>query len=102
MLEVMLRNGNVNVNQTEKYGINAFWIAAFYGQKDAVRMLNNTLIDKFSANSKGSNALHIAVKRNHLTTVQAIIETGYPLDNTKDNGLTALAIAAYNNNLEII
>lgn len=31
MINLILQNGQVDVNKRDKYGVNAFWIAAFYG-----------------------------------------------------------------------
>ena len=27
----MLKNEDIDINKTDRYGVNAFWIAAFYG-----------------------------------------------------------------------
>lgn len=31
MVSIMLQNSKLEVNKTDGYGVNAFWIAAFYG-----------------------------------------------------------------------
>ena len=41
----------------------------------------------------------MAVKKNNLDVVQALIDIRYPLDYTKNNGVTAIGIAAYVGNL---
>jgi ankyrin repeat protein len=47
-------------------------------------------------NDIGSNALHIAVKRRNLEAVKELIALGFPLDDLKSNGVTALGIAVHN------
>lgn len=59
-------------------------------------------IDMISRNQNGSNALHIAVKKENIKVVQALIDIKYPLDYTKNNGVTAIGIAAYRGNLKIL
>jgi ankyrin repeat protein len=67
-----------------------------------MQILNMHMIDLTSMNEIGSNALHIAVKKNSVGIVKELISMSFPLDNTKANGVTALGIAAYKGNLEII
>ena len=31
MINLMLQNQRLDINKTDKFGVNAFWIAAFYG-----------------------------------------------------------------------
>lgn len=38
----------------------------------------------------GSNALHVAIERKHPDIVRMLIESGFPLENTKKDGVTAL------------
>ena len=56
-------------------------------------------IDLMCKNQNGSNALHIAVKKENIPIVQALLDIHYPLDYTKNNGITALGIAAHKGNL---
>ena len=39
MVEMMVKNKNIDLNMRDKYGINAFWIAAFYGYVEIVKLL---------------------------------------------------------------
>ena len=77
---MMLSNKNVNINKTDKYGINAFWIAAFYGNIEVMKSLVDRGADIFARNHNGSNALHIAVKKNNFSIVQALVNIKYPLN----------------------
>jgi ankyrin repeat protein len=70
----------VNINKTDKYGINAFWIAAFYGNIEVMKSLVDRGADIFARNHNGSNALHIAVKKNNFSIVQALVNIKYPLN----------------------
>jgi ankyrin repeat protein len=77
---MMLSNKTVNINKTDKYGINAFWIAAFYGNIEVMKSLVDRGADIFARNHNGSNALHIAVKKNNFSIVQALVNIKYPLN----------------------
>ena len=70
----------MNINKTDKYGINAFWIAAFYGNIEVMKSLVDRGADIFARNHNGSNALHIAVKKNNFSIVQALVNIKYPLN----------------------
>jgi len=70
----------VNINKADKYGINAFWIAAFYGNIEVMKSLVDRGADIFARNHNGSNALHIAVKKNNFSIVQALVNIKYPLN----------------------
>ena len=59
-------------------------------------------IEKLVKNQNGSNALHIAVKRGLFAVVQSLILMDFPLDEVKDNGITALGIAAYRGNVSMM
>jgi len=65
----MLQNKGLNINKTDKYGINSFWIAAFYGNIEVMKKLVEWGVDVFARNHNGSNALHIAVKKNNFPIV---------------------------------
>ena len=46
--------------------------------------------------------MHIAVKKNNINAVKALIAMGYPLNSTKNNGITALGIAALKGNHKML
>lgn len=79
--------------------MNSFWVAAFYGHLDVMRFLMQKGIDILSTNQNGSNALHIAVKKENINVVQVLLDIKYPLNYTKNNGVTALGVAAYKGNI---
>ena len=100
MVAMIANNPNTDINKTDCYGVNAFWLSAFYGHIDIMNFLVSKGIDKGSRNQNGSNALHIAVKKGDFRVIQALIELGFPLDQTKNNGVTATGIAAYKGGLK--
>lgn len=105
MLNLMLANKSLDVNKKDRYGVNAFWIAAFYSRIEFLNCLARAGADLYATNQNGSNALHIAVKRNNVDVVRYLIEQGCKLDIPKHNGVTALGIAAfkgYNNIISIL
>ena len=69
----MLQNRNIEVNKTDSFGVNAFWIAAFYGHLNVMKRLMSKGADIYSRNHNGSNVLHIATKKNNLEIVQELI-----------------------------
>ena len=79
--------------------MNSFWVAAFYGHLEVMRFLMQKGIDILSTNQNGSNALHIAVKKENIKVVQVLLDIKYPLNYTKNNGVTALGVAAYKGNI---
>jgi ankyrin repeat protein len=74
----MLKNKTININRCDSYGINAFWIASFYGHTEAMRLLIANGADIFARNHNGSNALHIAVKKNNFSIVKALLNMKFP------------------------
>ncbi len=87
----------------DKFGINSFWIAAYYGHVDIIRFFcKNTMIDLHTTNENGSNALHIACKRGFIEVVRELIRHQYPLNTPKSNGVTALGIAAHEGHFQIL
>jgi ankyrin repeat/protein kinase domain-containing protein 1 len=77
-------------------------VAAFYGHIEIMRYLSSKGVEVLSRNQNGSNALHIAVKKENLKVVQALIDMKFPLNYTKNNGVTAIGIAAFKGNVELL
>ena len=61
MIQLMLKNKNLDIEVKDKSGINAFWIACFFGHGNIMYNLANFGIDVLSCNQIGINALHLAV-----------------------------------------
>lgn len=60
-------------------------------------------MDPLAINQNGSNALHIAVKLGHFDAVRELIRLrNYPVDAMKKNGVTAMGIAAFRGNVQMM
>jgi ankyrin repeat protein len=60
--------------------VNSFWIAAYYNHFRILRILSDLGSDRLSKNEIGSNALHIAAKRNNIEILEELIALDFPLD----------------------
>ena len=45
MLNLMLNNQTLDINKQDKYGVNAFWISAFYGKIEFMKKLKENHAD---------------------------------------------------------
>jgi ankyrin repeat protein len=99
---MIVNNPQTNINQIDKHGVNAFWVASFYGHIEIMRYLLSKGIDTMSRNLNGSNALHIAVKKGNLKVVRTLLDMKYPLNYTKSNGVSAVGIAAFKGNIKLL
>ncbi len=103
LIDLMSQNSTLDVNKTDKNGVNAFWIAAWFGRVETMRKLLSMHVDAHATNQNGSNALHIAVKLGHVEVVKEIIRLkNFPVDATKKNGVTAAGIAAFRGNIDML
>jgi ankyrin repeat protein len=50
MLNLMLNNQTLDINKQDKYGVNAFWIAAFYGKIEFMKKLKENHADIYAVN----------------------------------------------------
>ena len=91
----MLKNPTVDINhRDEKEGVNAFWLAAFYGHGEIMSILAKHGIDLLNRHKiTQSNALHIATEKEHANVVKLLIDSGFPINETKQGGFTALIIS---------
>jgi len=62
---------------------------------EILKLLAQTSIDILCQNANGSNALHIAVKRQNIEVIKTLLELKFPLNIPKNNGIAALGIAAH-------
>jgi ankyrin repeat protein len=102
IVECMVNNGRLEIDKTDKFGVNAFWIACFYSNVAIMHRLVLNGIDYKIKNQNGSNALHIAVKRGAADVVNELIKMDFPIDEPKNNGITALGIASYRGNVPMM
>ena len=92
-IQLMLQNPRIDINKTDNFGVNSFWIAAYYGNAAAMAVLAEAGIDTLSSNENGTNALHLAAKSDYRQITKLLLQSLYPLDIQKTNGTTALGIA---------
>ena len=86
-----------------KTGVNAFWLASFYGRGKCVSILANAGSDLMVKHKKSNaNALHIAIIKGHFDLVRQLIMSNYPPDEVMNSGQTALTlISRYPKQVEI-
>ena len=48
MINLMLQNQRLDVNKRDKFGVNAFWLASFYGHVSTIGLLKRTDIDIYA------------------------------------------------------
>ena len=95
----------IDINKKDSDGVNAFWIAAYFGHGKVMSVLAESGIDVMNVDPKGANVLHIAAKKASLKgypaeeIISMLIKSGFPLDNQTNKGETAVAIAAQRGNL---
>ena len=94
-MDAILRNPTVDINGCDQEtGVNAFWLAAYYGHGKMMAKLAQRGIDVTNWHKQTqSNAMHTAVEKNFPEIVQQLIDSHFPLDETKKGGLTALIIS---------
>jgi ankyrin repeat protein len=95
MVEAMIQNPSVDINTcVERSGVNSFWLAAFFGQGEVMRVLGERGIDVLNTHTQTySNALHVSIERNYPPIVQMLVDSNFPLDIPKADGITPLIIA---------
>lgn len=104
-VSLMLQNKMINIDKKDSDGVNAFWIAAYFGHGKVMSVLAESGIDVMNTDPKGYNVLHVAAKKSNVKGYPAeeiitmLIKSGFPLDNQTDKGETAVAIAAQRGNL---
>ena len=101
----MLKNPTIDINKVdEKDGVNSFWLASFYGHGEVMSILAKRGIEILNRHKiTQSNALHIATEKEHANIVKLLIDSGFPINETKQGGFTALIISCmyeYNENQE--
>ena len=95
-VELILRNKSLHINAVDpENGCNAFWYASFYSRPECMNLLAKAGIDIMSRSKKtNSNALHVAIQRQHYDIAKLLMDSGYPLNHSMSGGLTALIMAS--------
>lgn len=82
-----------------KTATNAFWVACFYGRGECVSLLANAGVNLFNKHKETkSNGLHVAIERGHYEVANMLISSKYPLEDTKNGGLTPLLLSLRDKN----
>ena len=104
IMEAILENTKTDIEKCdERTGVNAFWLSAYFGRGDLMVLLAQAGINIFNTHLEShNNALHIATERRYPEIVTQLINSGFPLDDRKKFGFSALHIAAGNKDNESI
>ena len=71
-IKILVENQSIDINlRDRKTGVNAFWLAAFYGRGNCLRILAEAGSDIMVKHKiSGANAVHIAILRGHFNIVK--------------------------------
>ena len=90
MLRLILMNKTVDINLENEQGVNAFWIACFFGHGQIMKTLADKSINIFTKNKEDVNVMHLAVEKNHIKIVDMLLKSSYILTEETNTGMTAL------------
>ena len=95
IITILVNVKHINLNIIdEETGVNAFWLAAFYGRGQACSILAEKGIDIMNKHSgTNSNALHIAIERKHYKLANMLINSQFPVNEEKVGGISPLDLA---------
>jgi serine/threonine-protein phosphatase 6 regulatory ankyrin repeat subunit B len=102
-VQALLGAPEININAQDSEGSTALYIAALNGNYDVVKELINHGANVNLANNDRWTPLISATGKGHLTTIQALLSVpGININAKNDGGLTALYIAALNDNYDVV
>lgn len=103
MIEMMVLNPTIDLHRTDENGLNAFLIATWNNRINVMHKLMTLGCNIFACSFNGSNALHLAVKLRCIEAARMLLRiSSFPRDSMKHNGVTAVAIAAYNGDVTML
>jgi ankyrin repeat protein len=95
IVKMLIVNPLLNMNQEDSAGINAIYVAGYYGQLEILQLLMDYGgIAKPS--HKGTSILHVACKRGYFDVVKFLLKDSpqrIPIDGRKANGYTPVMLA---------
>lgn len=99
MVATLLRNMKLNINMKNNEGLNSFWIACQQGFSKIMVLLASKKIDMLNKSEHGMNCLHLAVNKNYPDIIRLLlVNYSFPLDQTTNQGLTAVSISVFRQN----
>ena len=91
----------IDINKQDEEGLNAFSIAAQYGNGEIMRILAERGIEIYNTDKKGNNALHLSARfENRLGILKMLAASRYDLNRQNADGDTATHVAAQKGNLD--
>lgn len=94
---------NASVDIKDKHGMDAFLLAAWFGNLNILKTLVEKGVDQKSTNEEGLNALHCAAQNNQISIVQCIIkDLQLDLNKPTEKGKMPYHIAAESGHLEMV
>jgi hypothetical protein len=97
------KDTSFNINAHDKEAKTAFLIAAEQGEDDIlVFLMKSKGINKNARNIYGQNALHLAIKNGHKSTVELLLKSGININAADKEQNTPLHLAAQNNQYDMV
>ena len=103
IVKILIVNQSININQEDNAGINALYVATYYGYINILKLLKN-LGGEFKPSVKGTTVLHIACKKGYIDIVRYLLHDVKDIDVNarKVNGLTPAMLAVAKNHLFVL
>ena len=99
----MLKNNSLDLNARDAYtGINAFWLACYYGRGGIMRELANAGIDIYNCNKQKVNVFHLAIYKNLEDVVQMLLKSNFSLELLTSKGYSVFHLSSMLNHTKIL
>ena len=99
----MLKNKSLNLEKRDAYtGVNAFWLASYYGRGNIMRELANAGIDIYNSNKSKINVFHLAIYKNLEEIVQMLLNSNFPLEKLTSKGYSVFHLCSILNHTKIL
>jgi ankyrin repeat protein len=77
----MLKNKSLDINAIDAFsGVNAFWLACYYGRGSIMRELAGAGIDIYNSNIENVNVFHLAIYKNLEDIVQLLLKSNFSIE----------------------
>ena len=99
----MLKNPALDLDAIDKYtGVNAFWLAGYYGRGIIMRELANAGMDIYNSNKQHINVFHLAIYKNREDIVQMLLKSNFSLELLTLKGYTVFHLCCMLNHTSIL